>query len=92
MLPCHGECNIPEGYLEEQRRLIEGLRQDFIERIQHRARVWLQIEVPPEECEAMFEEQILNAGMEYAEAQQVLHQMHDRTMTRQARRERETKI
>lgn len=89
---CHGELNIPKGYLERHRASIEGLRQDYIERIQHRARAWLQIEVSVEQCDAMFEEHILNSGMEYQEAIEVLNQMHRKTMDRQASRERKTKI
>ncbi len=89
---CHGELNIPEGYLERHRTLIESLRQDYIERIQQRARVWLQIEISVEQCDAMFEQQILNSGMVYKEAMEVLNQMHRKTMDRQASRERKTKI
>jgi len=91
-LPCTGELNIPKGLLESERDRIEGLRQDYIERIQHRARVWLHIERPREECEAMFDEQILNAGMTYTEAVEVLHQMHRKNMDKQAANERKAKI
>ncbi len=89
---CHGELNIPKDYLENERTRIESLRQDYIERIQHRAIVWLQIRPTPEQCEAMFEEQILNAGMTYDEAYQVLHQMHWKTMDKQAANGRKAKI
>lgn len=82
---CQGELNIPEGYLERHRAAIEGLRQDYIERIQHRARLWLQIEVSVEECNAMFEEQILNSGMEYQEAMEVLTKMHRANINRQGK-------
>ncbi len=89
---CHGELNIPKGYLESERVRIEALRVDFTERIQHRARVWLHIERPREECEAMFEEQILNAGMTYYEAVEVLHKMHRANLDKQAANERKAKI
>ncbi len=89
---CHGELNIPKGLLESERDRIEGLRQDYIERIQHRAIVWLQIRPTPDQCEAMFEEQILNAGMTYDEAYQVLHLMHQKSMNKQAANERKAKI
>lgn len=89
---CHGELNIPKGLLESERNRIEGLRQDYIERIQHRAIVWLQIRLAPNQCEAMFEEQILNAGMTYDEAEEVLHQMHRKNMDKQAANERKAKI
>ena len=89
---CHGELNIPKGLLESERDRIEGLRQDYIERIQHRAIVWLQHHPTREECEAMFEEQILNAGMTYGEAGEVLHQMHRKNMDKQAENERKAKI
>ncbi len=89
---CHGELNIPKGYLESERDRIETLRLAFAERIQHRARVWLHIERPREECEAMFEEQVLNAGMTYAEAEEVLFKMHRMNMEKQAANERKAKI
>lgn len=89
---CHGELNIPKGYLESERTRIERLRVDFTERIQHRAMVWLHIKPSPEQCEAMFEEQILNAGMTYYEAVDVLHLMHRRNMDKQAANERKAKI
>ena len=89
---CHGELNIPKGYLEGERVRIEALRVDFAERIQHRARVWLHIERPREECEAMFEEQILNAGMTYDEAVEVLHLMHRKNIDKQAANERKAKV
>ncbi len=89
---CHGELNIPKGYLESERTRIERLRVDFTERIQHRARVWLHIERPREECETMFEEQILNAGMTYDEATEVLFKMHRKNMDKQAANERKAKI
>jgi hypothetical protein len=91
-LPCTGELNIPKGLLESERDRIEGLRQDYIERIQHRAIVWLQLRPTPKECEAMFEEQVLNSGMTYDEAYQVLHQMHWKNMDKQAANERKAKI
>ncbi len=89
---CTGELDIPKGYLESERTRIERLRVDFTERIQHRARVWLHIERPREECEAMFEEQILNAGMTYYEAEEVLFKMHRKNMDKQAANERKAKI
>ena len=91
-LPCTGEFNIPEGLLESERTRIEGLRLAFTERIQHRARVWLHLERSREECEAMFEEQILNAGMTYTEAEEVLFKMHRKNMDKQAANERRAKI
>ncbi len=89
---CHGELNIPKGYLENERVRIEALRVDFAERIQHRAWVWLHIKRSREECEAMFEEQILNAGMTYDEAVEVLHRMDRMTMNKKAANERKAKI
>ena len=82
-LPCHGECNIPVGYMEAERARIETLRTDFIERIDHR-NILMGFKVPVAECERMFEEQILEAGMTYDEAVQVLHQMHRKNMNRQS--------
>jgi len=89
---CHGELNIPKGLLESERDRIETFRASFTERIQHRARVWLQLERPAAECEAMFEAQILNAGMTYAEAEEVLFKMHRKNMDKQAANERKAKI
>ena len=89
---CQGELDIPKGYLESERTRIERLRVDFTERIQHRARVWLQLVWPREECEAMFEEQILNSGMTYYEAEEVLFKMHRANMDKQAANERKAKI
>jgi hypothetical protein len=40
----------------------------------------------------MFEEQVLNSGMTYDEAYQVLHQMHWKNMDKQAANERKAKI
>lgn len=89
---CHGELNIPKGYLESERTRIERLRVDFTERIQHRAMVWLHIKPSPEQCETMFEEQVLNAGMTYDEATEVLFKMHRKNMDKQAANERKAKI
>ncbi len=89
---CQGELDIPKGYLESERTRIERLRVDFTERIQHRARVWLQLVWPRKECEEMFEEQILNSGMTYYEAEEVLLQMHRKNMDKQAANERKAKI
>ena len=89
---CHGELNIPKGYLESERTRIERLRVDFAERIQHRAKVWLQLRPTREQCEAMFDEQILNAGMTYYEAEEVLFKMHRKNMDKQAANERKAKI
>ncbi len=89
---CHGELNIPKGYLENERTRIEALRVDFTERIQHRAWAWLHIKRSREECEAIFEEQILNAGMTYDEAYELLHKMHQKTMDKLRANERKEKI
>ncbi len=89
---CQGELNIPKGYLESERTRIERLRVDFTERIQHRAWVWLHIKRSREECEAMFEEQILNAGMTYYEAEEVLIKMHRANIDKQAANERKAKV
>lgn len=85
-LPCHGECHIPEGYLERERERIntEQMRTDFIERIQHRNKV-MGFGHDVERATRMFEEQILDAGMTFDEAIQVLVQMHSKTMEMQRR-------
>ncbi len=80
ILPCHGECHIPEDYLENERTQIDAfLRRDFIERIDHRNSL-MGFGHNVEGATRMFEEQILNAGMTFQEAKQVLMQMHAKNM------------
>ena len=89
---CHGELDIPKDFLANERNRIETLRLAFTERIQHRAIVWLQHHPTREQCEAMFDEQVLDAGMTYAEAEEVLYKMHRMNMEKQAANERKAKI
>lgn len=80
-LPCHGECNIPEGYLDREREktAAEPLRTDFIERIDHRNSL-MGFGHDVGRATRQFDEQILNAGMTFEEAKQVLLQMHTKNM------------
>lgn len=80
ILPCHGECHIPDGYLEgEGVRIDAELRMDLIERIDHRNSL-MGFGHDVERATRMFEEHILKASMTFDEAKQLLMQMHCQNM------------
>ncbi len=72
--------HIPDGYQEKQRERINAeLRTDLIERIDHR-NFLMGFGHDVERATRQFDEQILESGMSFDEANQVLHVMHHTNM------------
>ena len=72
---------------EREKIAAEPMRTDFIERIDHR-NFWMGFGHDVDRAARQFEDQILNAGMTFEEAKQVLLQMHTKNM-RMVKRARE---
>ena len=75
LLPCDGECNIPDDYLGQQRQLIDHNLREFMVRAIIRRNERYGVETTREEAEDQFRRHFLESGMEYAEAKQIYQTM-----------------